>query len=106
MGLTLEKGSKFDFKIIGESFDTRVVEFTLQDSLSTPYQADLVLACEDSIDLDKAIGKEGLLSIDGEKGERTVHGIINQFSQSGTRGRFFVYSATLVPQFWLLSQKQ
>jgi type VI secretion system secreted protein VgrG len=102
----LLKKQKFTFKISGTSFDMEVVELTLEERLSTPYRADLVLACEETVPLENAIGKEGLLTIHGESSDRLVHGIIHRFAQSGRRGRFILYDVRLAPQIWLLSQKQ
>ena len=106
MSALSEKANRFSFKILGGSFKTLVVEVTLSENVSAPYQADLVLASEDAIQLDGVVGKAGLLTIVGAAGDRLTHGVINRFAQTGKRGRFLLYEASLVPQLWLLSQRR
>jgi len=101
------KRPKFTFKILGASFETGVLEVAVDEMVSTPFEAHLHLVCEDSISLGDVIGKEGLLTISSDTGDpRYLHGIINRFAQTGKQGRFLLYRALLVPQMWVLSQKQ
>ena len=63
---------KFQFQILGTSFDTEVVEVTLEERLSAPYRANLVLACEENIPLADALGKEALLKFRRSLGGRNA----------------------------------
>jgi type VI secretion system secreted protein VgrG len=83
-----------------------VVDFTAWEQLSFPFHVRLSLASEDEIDFDDVIGKDALLTIRGDVTDRFFHGIISQFMQTGTKGRFFLYEASVVPSVWLLSLKQ
>src|SRR5467141_3925820 len=105
MSALSEKENRFRFQILGGSAKTAVVELTLRENVSVPYQADLTLASEETIHLGDAVGKEGLLTIVGASTDRLVHGVISRFAQTGKRGRFLLYEARLAPRIWLLSQK-
>ena len=106
MKLSVITNKKFGFKILGASYDIGVVELKLVERLSAPYRADLILACEETLTLEDVVGKEGLLTIAGDQADRQLHGMISRFAQTGRRGRFILYEAQLVPQMWLMSQKQ
>ena len=84
----------------------RVVQFSAREALSSPFEVDLTLASEDEIEFDAVIGKEGLLTILGEEEDRCIHGLLKEFTQTGSRGRFFLYQARLVPTIWLLTLEQ
>ncbi|MCX8117640.1 MAG: type VI secretion system tip protein VgrG [Desulfobacterota bacterium] len=95
--------AKFLFEVLGTSYETRVLEFTLTESLSSPFELDLSLASEDEIKFEEVVGKEALLTLLGEEKDRYCHGIINRFSFRGSKGRFYLYQARVVPKLWLLS---
>jgi len=89
----------------------RVVDFSVREEVSTPYEVDLTLATRDDeveVSFDDVIGEIGLLTIYGLKTDsvRYVQGIVNKFWLTGSTGRFFLYKATLVPALWLLSLEQ
>ena len=96
--------AQFTFEISGTELG--VVDFTAREEISSPYEVALTLASEDDINFDDVIGKEALLTILGEEVDRYFHGIINQFMQTGSSGRFSLYQATMVPSLWLLSLEQ
>jgi type VI secretion system secreted protein VgrG len=98
--------AKFLFQIIGTKLETRVVEFTARERISFPFELKVSLASEEEINFDDVVAKEALLTILGEEANRYIHGIINQFRRTGSKGRFFLYQATVVPSFWLLSLEQ
>jgi type VI secretion system secreted protein VgrG len=98
--------AKFLFTIAGTSHDTAVMDFRAQERLSAPYDVSLTLACEDEINFDDVVGKEAVLTIVGDGQDRHVHGIVNEFMQTGSKGRFFVYETRVVPALWLLSLEQ
>ncbi|MBR9981152.1 MAG: type VI secretion system tip protein VgrG [Desulfatitalea sp.] len=94
------------FLFTAGSHEWHVVDFTIEEQLSTPFQADLTLACEEEVPFEDIIGTNGLLTIDSDDGERHLHGIVNRFIHTGIAGRFLLYSARIVPQMWLLSLEQ
>ncbi len=98
--------ARFLFEIPSAKLSLGVVEFSVWEKVSSPYEGRLLLATEEEIDFDKVVAQEGLLIILGEKEERYLHGLINQFMQVGSKGRFILYRATLVPYLWLLSLEQ
>ena len=99
----------FVFEMEGQ--DLRVLDFSLRERISSPFELELTLASEDEIDFQDALLREGLFAILGKDANRYVHGVVNRFSQTGTieaasRTRFFLYSATVVPSLSLLSLEQ
>ncbi len=102
--------AKFLFEILGipekERPETKVVKFTAYEMISTPFELNITLACEDEIALAEVVGKEALLTIIGDVAERYLHGIINEFMHTGSKGRFQLYEARVVPSLWLLSLEQ
>ena len=97
--------ARYLFEIIGATFELLVVDFAANERVSFPFQVNLSLASEDEIDFDDTVGREGLLTILGEAVDRYFHGVVNQFKQTGTRGRFYLYEANIVPRLWLLSME-
>ncbi|MDA8138490.1 MAG: type VI secretion system tip protein TssI/VgrG [Desulfobacteraceae bacterium] len=95
---------RFTFKV-GKT-ELLVVEFNLEERISAPFCAELQLASEDEISFDKMVGQIGLLTMESGDHDRYLHGVICRFVQNGINGRFFLYSAQVVPQFQLLSLEQ
>jgi type VI secretion system secreted protein VgrG len=95
---------RFLFEMEGPEF--RVVQFRAHEAISSPFEVDLALASEDEIEFDTVIGQEGLLTILGEDEDRCIHGLLKEFTQTGSRGRFYLYQARLVPAVWLLALEQ
>ncbi len=89
-----------------ESAEFRVVRFRAHEAISSLFEIDLTLAAEDEIDFDAVIGKEGLLTILGEEEDRYFHGLLKEITRTGTRERFYLYQARLVPGIWLLTLEQ
>ena len=79
---------------------------TAREEISSPCEVDLSLVSEDEINFDDVIGKEALLTILGDEADRYFHGIINEFMQTGSSGRFHLYHTRMVPSMWLLSLEQ
>jgi type VI secretion system secreted protein VgrG len=95
--------AKFLFKVKKTSLETLVVDFMAIERLSFPFELNVSLACEDEIAFDDVVGKEALLTLLGNDGDRHCHGIINTFKQTGSKGHFHLYRARVVPSLWLLS---
>jgi type VI secretion system secreted protein VgrG len=94
----------FLFKIADRKLS--VVEFSIREEVSVPFGLDLTLASEDDIQFDDVIAQEALLTILGFEEDRYVHGIVREFMQTGSRGRFHLYQAFVVPSLWLLCLEQ
>lgn len=100
----LSSEAQFLFEISGIKLG--VAEFTAREKISSPFEVTLSLVSEDEIKFDDVIGKAALLTILGDDEDRYFHGIINKFIQTGSRGRFNLYQARMVPSLWLLSLEQ
>jgi len=104
MALTRLRGSdaRFLFKISGVNPELLVSRFDLAEGVSAPYGLSVELACEDEVKMDDALGKEGFLTLTGDGGDRIVHGVVDRFEHTGSRGRFGLYNARVVPYLrWL-----
>jgi len=96
--------ARFLFEISG--IELKVLDFTASERVSMPFDVQLTLGSDEEIDFDDVVGKPAWLTILGAEKERYFHGIVNRFVQTGIRGRFILYSASLVPTIWLLSLEQ
>jgi type VI secretion system secreted protein VgrG len=102
--------AQFLFEISGQ--ELLVVDFEIDESISSPFEAVLTLASEEEVPPDGAIDQEALLTILSEEADRYLHGIVNTFVQTGYRTknkgeiRFYLYKATVVPAIWRLSLEQ
>jgi type VI secretion system secreted protein VgrG len=95
--------SKFLFKITGVESELLVVEFSVNERISYPFECSVSFASEDEIKFDNAVGKEALLTILGPDTDRYVHGLISELRRAGVKGRFYLYYARVVPSLWMLS---
>ncbi|MDA8138786.1 MAG: type VI secretion system tip protein TssI/VgrG [Desulfobacteraceae bacterium] len=93
--------SRFFFETAGTQF--LVIEFSAVEKISTLFEVRLALASEKEMDVEKLIGRPGVLRIEGLEESRYFHGFIRRFSHCGSKGRFLLYRATLAPQAYLLS---
>ncbi|MBS3919724.1 MAG: type VI secretion system tip protein VgrG [Deltaproteobacteria bacterium] len=98
--------SRFLFEVLGVSYQTAVLGFKLFEGISSPFALHVSLVSEDEINFDEVVGKEALLTLLGEENDRYLHGILRQFIQNGSKGRFYFYEAEVVPSLWLLSLEQ
>ncbi len=98
--------SRFLFEVKGVSYQTAVLGFKLFEGISSPFTLHVSLVSEDEINFNEMVGKEALLTLLGEENDRYLHGILRQFVQNGSKGRFYFYEAEVIPTFWLLSLEQ
>lgn len=96
--------ARFTFAVEGTEF--LVSGFHVREQISRPFLVNLDLASESEIAFDAVIGKTALLTIESSDNDRYFHGIISDFSQSGSRGRFLLYKARVVPAMALLALEQ
>lgn len=97
--------SRFLFTL-GKRTDIRVLSFHIAEALSTNFMVDLTLACDQDIAFDDVIGQKAYLTVLGHQTDRYWHGVIRDFTFTGTNERFLIFRATLVPVLWLLTQEQ
>jgi len=96
----------FIFRAQDYQGDLRVVRFSGREVVSELFRFNLQLASEDGdIDFESVVGKPAILTIFGEEGERYINGLVFRFKQVGQKGRFTIYSAELVPFFWMISHR-
>ena len=98
--------SRFLFEVLGVSYQTAVLGFKLFEGISSPFALHVSLVSQDEINFDEMVGKEALLTLLGEENDRYLHGVLRQFIQNGSKGRFYFYEAEVIPTFWFLSLEQ
>jgi type VI secretion system secreted protein VgrG len=90
--------------ISGVSQEPAVLHMEGHEGISQLFQFDVVLAFEEPVALDDAVGKSVTLKIkpdpDGEA--RYVHGIISRFEFGEPGIKYWTYRATIVPKAWRL----
>lgn len=94
-----------------DHFDLR--ELTLEDAISSLFQADVVAMCDNpAVDFEALVGRDATVRVDlnsslhpGE-GPRSWKGIVSEVHQIGQEEEgLSAYSITVVPRLWLLSQR-
>ncbi|MCP3140663.1 type VI secretion system Vgr family protein [Pyxidicoccus xibeiensis] len=103
----LSSTAVFRFMVTGCADELRVTRFSGQEAVSGLFEFHLELASmSPSLDFDSIVGKPALLTVLGDKGPRSVHGLVCRFEQVQALPRFTLYRATLVPQVWRLRHRQ
>ena len=76
------------------------------ESLGSPFRYDIeVLSEDDSIDLDKILGQDITIQMDGgQSGPRFFSGVVGAVQQAGTVGELARYLLIARPWLWLLSK--
>ena len=98
--------SVFRFEVSGCAAELRVVRFSGHEGLSNLYEYQLELACEDpALSFSEVVGKTALLTVGSGASARLVHGVVSRFEQMGSRPRYTLYRATLVPLAWRLRHR-
>lgn len=103
--------AEFRFKVTDPEKEFAVLAFNATEAMSAPFDVRLTLVSEDVVQFDEVMNKEAVLTIfsEDDKGNpnlRYFHGIISEFGQAGTSGRFNLYRARVVPALWRLSLEQ
>ncbi|MFY0575550.1 type VI secretion system Vgr family protein [Cystobacter fuscus] len=102
----LGSAALFRFEVSGCAEKLNVVQFSGHESMSSQYEFQFELACEDqALDFNSIIGQSALLTLAGEQQPRLVHGIVNRFEQVNEMPRYAIYHATVVPQVWRLNHR-
>lgn len=96
----------FRFEISGCPEKLLVVRFSGHEAISSQYEFQLEVACEDpALDFASVIGKPAVLSLMSELQPRFIHGIVSRFEQVNNLPRNAIYQVTVVPQVWRLKHR-
>ncbi|HEX5750990.1 MAG TPA: type VI secretion system tip protein VgrG [Archangium sp.] len=102
----LGQSSLFTFEVGGLAVPLRVVRFSGAEGLSSLFEYQVELACEDQeIDFADAVGKPALLTLQGDLRPKLLNGIISRFEQINEMPRYAIYRATVVPLVWRLKHR-
>lgn len=94
-----------------DRFDLR--ELSLEDGLSSLFQADVVAMCDNpAVDFEALVGREAAVRVElnadlhAGQGPRSWTGIVSEVHQLGQEEEgLSAYGITVVPRLWLLSQR-
>ena len=92
---------QFDFQINGEPLE--VYEVWGQESMSTCFELEVTIPIRTQRKLENYVGKEALFTMIGRKTDRFFHGFVSRFTFQEEKGRYYMYRAVVVPQFWKLN---
>lgn len=96
----------FRFEVAGCPEKLLVVRFSGHEAISSQYEFQLEVACEDpALDFASVIGKPAVLTLASELLPRFIHGIVSRFEQVNNLPRYAVYQVTVVPQVWRLKHR-
>ncbi|HYO51277.1 type VI secretion system Vgr family protein, partial [Archangium sp.] len=96
----------FLFEVGGLSEQLRVLRFSGSEGMSSLFEFQVELACENQdIDFTQVVGRPGLLTLTGDLMPRHVHGIVSRFEQVNEQPRYAIYRATVVPLVWRLKHR-
>ena len=99
--------TRFLFELIGSSDTLRVMDFRVEEHLSSPFLVELTVATEsDSLDIAGWLGKAGVLTMFHPQAPRVFHGEVVAVEQLETGRRFTRYRLNLAPKFELLRYRQ
>lgn len=105
MGVYLPANTaRFTFSANGNELS--VYEFKVRERISELFEAQIKLVSEQEFSFEEIIGKTALLTLESPEGDRYLNGMIHRFMLAGSRGRFFVYEAHVVPQVHLLTLRR
>ena len=95
--------TRFSFQIPGVSTRFSVVEFSVTESISLPFQLDVKITSKEDMPFEEVMNRPALLTISKGRSYRYFHGIINRFVYTEKSKDMMVYQARMVPSLWLLS---
>ena len=98
--------TRFSFQIPGVPARFSVVEFSVTESISLPFQLDVRMTSKEDIPFEQVMNRPALLTVSKARSYRYFHGIINRFVYTEKSKDTMVYQARLVPSLWLLSLTQ
>ncbi len=94
------------FTFFADGNELSVYEFKVRERISELFEGNVKLVSEQEYAFEDIIGKTALLTVEGPDGDRYFNGLVHRFMLIGTRGRFFLYDAHVVPQVHLLTLRR
>ena len=96
----------FRFEVSGCPEKLLVVRFSGHEAISSQYEFQLEVACEDpALDFASIVGKPAVLTLASELQPRFIHGIVSRFEQVNNLPRYAIYQVTVVPHVWRLKHR-
>jgi len=87
--------------------ETHVLQFDIVEGISELFQVELLIAYADvELDLRGLMGKEALLTLVHEEGDRHFHGIVAEAHELEETANFTRYKLRIVPRLWLLKHQR
>lgn len=110
-GSTPANQASFLFHITDTRFDFGVLGFQAVEAISSLFQVDISLCCDEVIAFEEVAGKAAVLTVvsgdeAGGSSPRYFHGEIAKLRQTGDNGDSHLYDLQLVPSIWKLSLEQ
>jgi len=106
MGSGTDNEVKGTFEVQGCEDDLYLLSLDGVEEVSRLFSMELRFAAGTaSLDLEGLIGKEGLVTLESDEGERHFHGILSELEQGSTGAVYTQYRATLVPSAWRLTRR-
>lgn len=83
-----------------------LTRFSFRERLSSPFEIEADLAAVDAnTDFNQVVGHRATIELKlGKKGTRYFNGYVSRLVQTGNRGGFARYRATIVPWIWFLTR--
>src|SRR6202140_5268686 len=80
--------------------------FSTREQLGRLFQIEAELSSEDAeVDLDKVVGHNVTIRLRiGQKDDRYFNGFVSRLVQTGNKGGYAQYHATIVPWLWFLTR--
>ena len=92
---------QFDFQINGEPLE--VYEVWGHESMSSCFELGVTIPLRTQRKLEDYVGKEALFTMIGRRTDRYFNGFVSRFTFQEEKGRYYMYRAVVVPQFWKLN---
>jgi type VI secretion system secreted protein VgrG len=87
--------------------ETHVIEFDVVEGISEIFTLDLLVAYADvELDLRSLMGKEAVLTLVHDEGDRHFHGIVAEAEELEETANFTRYKFRIVPRMWLLKHQR
>jgi uncharacterized protein involved in type VI secretion and phage assembly len=71
--------ARFSFQIPGVPARFSVVEFSATESISLPFQVELLMTSKEDIPFEEVLNRPALLTVSKARSYRYFHGVINRF---------------------------
>ena len=77
------------------------------EELSRLYSFEVLVAAKSAdLDLDAPVGQAAVLTLEGQRGERYIHGMVRRFEETDSGRNVAMYRVEIVPRAWRLLQRR